>query len=40
MGPTPLFASAADVLAAYDNGDLELVRMPEADFVCPVRKNG
>ncbi|MEC7906336.1 MAG: hypothetical protein VYC82_03860 [Verrucomicrobiota bacterium] len=37
---TPLFASAADVLAAYDNGDLELVRMPETDFVCSVRKNG
>lgn len=39
-GETPLFTSAMQVLDAYDNGDLEMVRVSEADFVCPVLKNG
>ena len=39
-GDTPLFISSQQVMAAYDAGDLEVVRMPDADFVCPVKKTG
>ena len=39
-GATPLFTSSGQILQAYEDGDLEMVRMPEADFVCPVQKNG
>ena len=39
-GAVPLFTSSQQVLDAYMAGDLEVVRMPDADFVCPVRKNG
>lgn len=34
--PVPLFKSAAEVEASLDAGDLSIMRVPEADFVCPV----
>lgn len=40
IGPVPLFTSAEAIWDAIDNGDLSMLRMPDADFVCPVHKNG
>ena len=39
-GDVPLFKSSQQVIDAYEAGDLEVMRVPAADFVCPVRKNG
>lgn len=38
--PVPLFTSATAVWDALATGDLSMMRMPDADFVCPVHKNG
>ncbi len=35
-GPVPLFTSAAMVEASLAAGELSMMRMPDADFVCPV----
>ena len=34
--PVPMFTSAAAVEASIESGDLSVMRMPAADFVCPV----
>lgn len=34
--PVPLFTSSGEVEASVDAGDLSVMRVPEADFVCPV----
>ena len=36
----PLFTSEAQILEAFEAGDLEMQRMLDNDFVYPVRKNG